>query len=217
MNRLRLCNRSCAVATHLASFSRAWTYSSETGATCRALLCGGKRRPQRRTTSSSDQPRATSRSSRTSRCEMIVQDRKPRHGHREDFSKFLEPMFDPAFAVVHPFPEQEGPLHAARNTVIPAGHGRIDQMVRAIVMGGSPGMIRTIFRIQPAESMLLCMSPNSCWPRSTRSGRRRQVFTSNHALSGCRRYGADFDRKDGIIESGKQRARSVERKRESRP
>jgi hypothetical protein len=59
---------------------------------------------------------------------MIVQDRKPRDGHREDFSKFLEPMFDPAFPVVHPFPEQEGPPHAARHTVIPAGHGRINQM-----------------------------------------------------------------------------------------
>src|SRR5208282_4244647 len=33
------------------------------------------------------------------------------------------PMFDPAFPVVHPFPEQEGPPHAARHTVIPAGHG----------------------------------------------------------------------------------------------
>jgi len=59
---------------------------------------------------------------------MIVQDRKPRDGHREDFRKFLEPMFDPAFPVVHPFPEQEGPPHAARHTVIPAGHGRINQM-----------------------------------------------------------------------------------------
>src|SRR5208283_5668925 len=41
---------------------------SETGATCRALSRGGKRRPQRRTTSSSDQPRAGSGSSRTNRC-----------------------------------------------------------------------------------------------------------------------------------------------------
>jgi hypothetical protein len=37
MNQLRFCNRWRAVATHLASFSRAWTHSSETGATCRAL------------------------------------------------------------------------------------------------------------------------------------------------------------------------------------
>ena len=59
---------------------------------------------------------------------MIVQDRKPRDGHREDFRKFLEPMFDLAFPVVHPFPEQEGPPHAARHTVIPAGYGRINQM-----------------------------------------------------------------------------------------
>ena len=68
MNQLRLCNRSRAVATHLASFSRAWTHTSETGATCRALSRGGKRRPQRRTTSSSDQPQAASGSRRTSRC-----------------------------------------------------------------------------------------------------------------------------------------------------
>ena len=33
-----------------------------------------------------------------------------------------------SFPVVHPFPEQEGPPHAARRTVIPAGHGRINQM-----------------------------------------------------------------------------------------
>jgi len=60
--------------------------------------------------------------------QMIVQDRKPRDGHREDFSKFLEPMFDPAFAVVHPFPEQEGPSHAARHTVVPASYERINEM-----------------------------------------------------------------------------------------
>jgi hypothetical protein len=59
---------------------------------------------------------------------MIVQDRKPRDGHREDFRKFLEPMFDPALAVVHPFPEQEGSSHAARNAVVPPSHGRINQM-----------------------------------------------------------------------------------------
>jgi hypothetical protein len=39
--------------------------------------------------------------------QLVVQDRKPRDGHREDFRKFLEPMFDPAFPVVHPFPEQK--------------------------------------------------------------------------------------------------------------
>ena len=60
--------------------------------------------------------------------QMIVQNRKPCDGHREDFRKFLEPMFVPAFAVVSPFPEQEGPPHAARHTVIPARHGRISQM-----------------------------------------------------------------------------------------
>jgi hypothetical protein len=59
---------------------------------------------------------------------MIVQDREPRDGHREDFSTFLEPMLDPAFAVVHPFAEQEGPSHAARYTVVRASYGRINEM-----------------------------------------------------------------------------------------
>ena len=59
---------------------------------------------------------------------MVVQDRKPNAGHSEDFRQFLEPMFDSAFPVVHPFHGQEDPPHAARHTVIPAGHGRIDQM-----------------------------------------------------------------------------------------
>jgi len=35
---------------------------------------------------------------------------------------------DPTLAVVHPFPEQEGPSHATRHTVIPTGYGRINQM-----------------------------------------------------------------------------------------
>jgi len=60
--------------------------------------------------------------------QMIVQDRKPRDGHREDFRKFLEPMFDPGFSVVHPLAEQEGPSHAARHTVVPASYGRINEM-----------------------------------------------------------------------------------------
>src|SRR5271157_6668589 len=59
---------------------------------------------------------------------MIVQDRKPRDGHREDFRKFLEPMFDPAFTVEGPFPKQEGAAHTARHAVIPASHRSINQM-----------------------------------------------------------------------------------------
>jgi len=48
----------------------------------------------------------------------IVQDRKPGDGHREDFRKFLKPMFDPGFSVLHPFADQESPPHAARYTVV---------------------------------------------------------------------------------------------------
>ena len=59
---------------------------------------------------------------------MIVQDRKPGDGHREDFGKFLEPMFDPDFTVEPPHPEQECPSHAPAHAVIPAGHKNINQM-----------------------------------------------------------------------------------------
>ncbi len=43
MNQPRLCNRSQAVPTHLAAFSRACTHSLETGIGWRALPRGGKR------------------------------------------------------------------------------------------------------------------------------------------------------------------------------
>ena len=67
---------------------------------------------------------------------MIVQDRKPRDGHREDFRKFLEPMFDPAFPVVHPFAEQEGPPHAACHTVILVfRQSSIDRFLKLEVLG----------------------------------------------------------------------------------
>ena len=59
---------------------------------------------------------------------MVIHDREPADGHREDFRKFLEPIFDPVLAVVLPFPEQEGAPDTARDAVIPAGYGRIDQM-----------------------------------------------------------------------------------------
>jgi len=59
---------------------------------------------------------------------MIVQDRKPHAGQREDLRKFLEPMFVPAFSVLHPFTEQESLPHAARYTVVPATYGRINEM-----------------------------------------------------------------------------------------
>ncbi len=36
------------------------------------------------------------------------------------FPKFFEQTFDPAIALMRPFPEQEGPPHTARHTVGPA-------------------------------------------------------------------------------------------------
>jgi len=62
----------------------------------------------------------------------------------EDLSKFLEPMFDPAFTIERPLPEQESPPHAAGHAVIPAGHRSINQMRSRDRHRGSPGMTRTI-------------------------------------------------------------------------
>jgi hypothetical protein len=65
MNQLRLRKRWRAFTTPPASLSLAWTQSSVTGSAWRLLSRGGKSRPQRRTTSSSDQPRAASWPART--------------------------------------------------------------------------------------------------------------------------------------------------------
>ncbi len=100
---------------------------------------------------------------------MIVQNRKPRDGHREDFRKFLEPMFDPAFPVVHPFPEQEGPPHAARHAVIPAGHGRINQFVSCVALLENICKTRnfliaiSINAGQTSASYRLLKAGNRCW------------------------------------------------------
>ena len=102
----RLCNRSRTVATHLASFSRAWTHSSETGATCRAGAWRKEASPASHDVLIRPAPGHV-RIQPHQQVQMIVQDRKPRDGHREEFSKFLEPMFDLAFPVVHPFPSRK--------------------------------------------------------------------------------------------------------------
>jgi hypothetical protein len=82
--------------------------------------------------------------------QVIVQDRKPRDGHREVFRKFLEPMFDPAFPVVNPFPEQESPAYAARHSVIPAGHWLL-QCSRSVWMQtvGSKNRVTDFDHIMP--------------------------------------------------------------------
>ncbi len=64
MSQLKLWSRAGAVPTQAVSLSRHSTQWLETGSGWRDLSRGGKSRPQRRTTSSSDQPLATSGSSR---------------------------------------------------------------------------------------------------------------------------------------------------------
>jgi hypothetical protein len=74
---LRLCKRSRAVATHRASLRRHWTQSLDTGSGRRDLSRGAKSLPQRRTTSSSDQPWAVSGSRRTSTCKWLSSTENP--------------------------------------------------------------------------------------------------------------------------------------------
>jgi len=52
--------------------------------------------------------------------EVVIQDRKARHRHREDFRKFVEPALDPDLAVVGAFTQQGRAAHAPRDAVVPA-------------------------------------------------------------------------------------------------
>ena len=70
--------------------------------------------------------------------QVVIHHREPTDGDREDFRKFLQPMLDPFFAVERAFAEQESASHTARDAVIPASNGRVDEMARAIVMVYSP-------------------------------------------------------------------------------
>ena len=90
--------------------------------------------------------------------QMVIQDREATNGNREDSCKFLLASIDPFFAVELPLPEQEGLSHAARDAVIPAGHGNIDKVPRAIVMGESPRMIQPSYRQDSPGSRLQCLS-----------------------------------------------------------
>ena len=58
--------------------------------------------------------------------QVIVQHRKPADGDGENVCRFLQAMFDPLFAVVRSFPEQQIAAHAPRHAVIPTGHRGID-------------------------------------------------------------------------------------------
>ena len=89
---------------------------------------------------------------------MVIQDREPTDGNREDSCKFLLASIDPFFAVELPLPQKEGLSHTARDAVIPAGHGNIDKVARAIVMGESPRMIEPSYQNRSPISRLQCLS-----------------------------------------------------------
>ena len=63
--------------------------------------------------------------------QVVIQDRESRNGHREDLSKFLEPMFDTALTIERPLPEQESP--PARSDT--SGSPKHQPGARAIVIG----------------------------------------------------------------------------------
>ena len=72
----------------------------------RALSRGGKSRPQRRTTSSSDQPAATAGSSRTTYVQVVLHHRKTCNRDREDFGKLVQPVVDPASSSISTSPSK---------------------------------------------------------------------------------------------------------------
>ena len=90
MNQLRLCKRARAIATHATSLRRHSTQALVTGRGCRDLSRGGKSRPQRRTTSSSDQPVGDVGVEAHEDVQVIVHDREPADRDGEDIRKFFE-------------------------------------------------------------------------------------------------------------------------------
>jgi hypothetical protein len=54
---------------------------------------------------------------------MIIQHRETTDGHREDVRGFLEPVFDPLFAILITLAQQKRTAHAARHAVVPASQG----------------------------------------------------------------------------------------------
>jgi hypothetical protein len=59
---------------------------------------------------------------------MIVHRRKTADGDRIDFREFLDPIFDPFFAIVVSFSDRERPGDTAPDAVVLAGQSRINQL-----------------------------------------------------------------------------------------
>ena len=157
-----------AVATHRESLRRHSTQVWETGSGWRDLSRGGNSRPQRRTTSSSDQSLADVGVEAHQHVQVIVHHRKAADRHGEDSRKFLQATLDPILAATRSLalPKQERATHTACNAVIPAGHGRIDEMARAMVMGESPqvghSLPKVVSRVDIALHVLAILP--SCHP-----------------------------------------------------
>jgi hypothetical protein len=60
--------------------------------------------------------------------QVVIHDREPGDGDREDIRKFLQSRFDPLFAVERSFGEKEWAADATSDAVIPARHGDVDEL-----------------------------------------------------------------------------------------
>jgi len=67
---------------------------------------------------------------------MIIQHGIPTHAHGEDLGEFLQTFFDPGFAIMGTFAQQESAAHTASHAVIPASETRIDKMSTSNRHGG---------------------------------------------------------------------------------
>ena len=75
----------------------------------------------------------------------------------ENLREFFQPLLDPFVAFVRPFVRRELASVAARNSVIPASHGNVDD-ARAIVTDGSPRVIGREFQLAGRANSLRCLS-----------------------------------------------------------
>ena len=83
----------------------------------------------------------------------------------EDLS-FLPPPLDPSLAILRRFREQVRAAHAARHTVIPAGHGRVDEARASHGHSESPSRVYNRYLSRAVESRphVKPVMPRSCLP-----------------------------------------------------
>ena len=188
MNQLRLCSRCRARATQATFIKCPWTQSSDTASGRRALSRGGNSRPQRRTTSSSVHPCTTSGSNRTSTCRWLSSTEKPPTDTAKISASSRSRFSIHTLRSVAPSPSR----NARRTHRVMQWYHRdtagSTRCARAIVIGGSPGLIPIIhapsFPTAPVKLTMYVLAkvpegpltPNGGRPHGLKKNLRRREF-----------------------------------------